>query len=106
MTFPLIGVQSGRPRAILGHEGTKSRRASRQRRLQAGARPALNAFNRGARMRHAQLGTWWERILAVLGATQAQRRTFRNLVAGQARPYDSVRYFVSAVIAITAAVIA
>jgi hypothetical protein len=36
--------------------------------VQAGARPALNAFNRGARMRHAQLGTWWERILAVLGA--------------------------------------
>ena len=26
----------------------------------------LNAFNRSARMRHAQLGTWWERILAVL----------------------------------------
>jgi hypothetical protein len=36
--------------------------------VQAGARPPLNAFNRGARMRHAQLGTWWERILAVLGA--------------------------------------
>ena len=36
--------------------------------VQAGARPSLNAFNRGARMRHAQLGTWWEPILAVLGA--------------------------------------
>jgi hypothetical protein len=35
--------------------------------VQAGARPALNAFDRGARLRHAQLGTWWERILAVLG---------------------------------------
>jgi hypothetical protein len=26
----------------------------------------FNAFNRGARIRHAQLGTWWERVLAVL----------------------------------------
>ena len=32
--------------------------------LQAGA--PMNAFNRGARIRHVQLGTWWERILAVL----------------------------------------
>jgi hypothetical protein len=36
--------------------------------VQAGARPGLNAFNRGARMRHAQLGTWWERLLAVITA--------------------------------------
>jgi hypothetical protein len=26
----------------------------------------LNAFNRSTRLRHAQLGTWWERALAVL----------------------------------------
>lgn len=26
----------------------------------------LNAFDRGARLRHARLGTWWERVLAVL----------------------------------------
>ncbi len=32
--------------------------------LQAGA--PMNAFSRGARIRHVQLGTWWERILAVL----------------------------------------
>jgi hypothetical protein len=31
---------------------------------QAGA--GLNAFNRSSRLRHAQLGTWWERVLAVL----------------------------------------
>jgi hypothetical protein len=31
---------------------------------QAGA--PLNAFNRGSRLRHAQLGTSWERVLAVL----------------------------------------
>jgi hypothetical protein len=31
---------------------------------QAGA--PLNAFNRSTRLRHAQLGTWWERVLAVL----------------------------------------
>jgi hypothetical protein len=32
--------------------------------LQAGA--PLNAFNRDSSIRHAQLGTWWERGLAVL----------------------------------------
>jgi hypothetical protein len=32
--------------------------------IQAGA--PFNAFNRGAYIRHAQLGTWWERVLAVL----------------------------------------
>jgi hypothetical protein len=26
----------------------------------------LNAFNRSTRLRHAQLGPWWERVLAVL----------------------------------------
>jgi hypothetical protein len=31
---------------------------------QAGA--PFNAFNRGTSLRHAQLGTWWERVLAVL----------------------------------------
>jgi hypothetical protein len=31
---------------------------------QAGA--PFNAFNRGADIRHAQLGTWWERTLAIL----------------------------------------
>ncbi len=31
---------------------------------QAGS--GLNAFNRSTRLRHAQLGTWWERVLAVL----------------------------------------
>jgi hypothetical protein len=31
---------------------------------QAGA--PFNAFNRGARIRPAPLGTWWERVLAVL----------------------------------------
>lgn len=32
---------------------------------QAGA--PLNAFNRAGWLRHAQLGTWWERVLAVAG---------------------------------------
>jgi hypothetical protein len=32
--------------------------------LQAGA--PLNAFDRGAKIRHAQLGSWWERVLAIL----------------------------------------
>jgi hypothetical protein len=32
--------------------------------IQAGA--PFNAFNRGAYIRHAQLGTWWERALAIL----------------------------------------
>ncbi|MEA2743240.1 MAG: hypothetical protein QOG25_1611, partial [Acetobacteraceae bacterium] len=32
--------------------------------IQAGA--PFNAFNRGADIRHAQLGTWWERTLAIL----------------------------------------
>jgi len=36
-------------------------------RLQDGqAGTPLNAFNRGSRLRHAQLGTWWERVMAVL----------------------------------------
>ena len=35
-------------------------------RLQDQQAGALNAFNRSTRLRHAQLGTWWERVLAVL----------------------------------------
>jgi len=35
-------------------------------RLQDRQAGALNAFNRSTRLRHAQLGTWWERVLAVL----------------------------------------
>jgi hypothetical protein len=32
--------------------------------IQTGA--PFNAFNRGTHIRHAQLGTWWERALAIL----------------------------------------
>jgi hypothetical protein len=35
-------------------------------RLQDSQAGGLNAFNRTTRLRHAQLGTWWERVLAVL----------------------------------------
>jgi hypothetical protein len=34
--------------------------------LQDNQSGALNAFNRSPRLRHAQLGSWWERVLAVL----------------------------------------
>ena len=34
--------------------------------LQDSQSGALNAFNRSPRLRHAQLGSWWERVLAVL----------------------------------------
>jgi len=40
------------------------RRADSLRDRQAGA--GLNAFNRSTHLRHARLGTWWERVLAVL----------------------------------------
>jgi hypothetical protein len=39
---------------------------------QAGAPP--HAFNRGTRLRHARLGTWWERVLAVLSPIFLARR--------------------------------
>jgi hypothetical protein len=35
-------------------------------RLQDQQAGGLNAFNRSTRLRHSQLGTWWERVLAVL----------------------------------------
>ena len=38
-------------------------------RLQDSQAGGLNALNRTTRLRHAQLGTWWERVLAVLSLT-------------------------------------